>query len=65
MSFNHAFSIAFAVPGSSYSDWEDCLRNEKDKVISGLVARLKELIENNEEYLEALDSFDTYEESAA
>ena len=62
MSFNHAFSIAFAVPGSSYEDWEDCLRNEKDKVIGGLMERLLEIIKNESEYLEALDAFDTFEE---
>lgn len=64
MTFNHAFSIAFAVPGSSYSDWEDCLKHEKEKVIGSMIDRLKELIQNHSEYLEALDSFDTYEEGA-
>ena len=60
--YNHAYSLGFAVPGSSYEKWEDCLKHEKDKVIRALLARVGELTENNYEFLEALEGFDTYEE---
>jgi hypothetical protein len=60
--YNHAFTLGFAVPGSSYEKWEDCLDNEKDKVIHALMLRVAELTKNRSEFLEALDGFDTYEE---
>lgn len=61
--YNHAFTLGFAVPGSRYEDWEDCLKNEKDKVIQALMLRVAELTNNTNEFLEALDGFDTYDEN--
>lgn len=60
MSYNHAFTIAFAVGKSQYEDWADCLANEKQLVIAGLEARIAELMSG--EYPEAIDGFDSYEE---
>ena len=60
--YNHAYTLGFAVPGSEYEDWEDCLKYEKSKVINALLRRLGELNANNAEFLDALDGFDTYEE---
>lgn len=60
--FNHAFTIAFAVPGSFYDDPGLALVREKDKVISALLGRVKQLMDNDVEYIEACDPFDTYEE---
>jgi hypothetical protein len=62
MKWNHAFSLGFAVPDSQYEDWEGCLKHEKDKVVAGLLSRLKELVMDDREFLEALEGFDTYEE---
>jgi hypothetical protein len=60
--YNHAFSIGFAVGGSSYEDAFECWENERDAVIRALLARVVQLKANNAEYLEAFDSWDTYEE---
>jgi hypothetical protein len=61
--YNHAFTLGFAVPGSHHEKWEDCLANEKDKVIQALMLRVAELTNNTNEFLEALDGFDTYDEN--
>ena len=60
--FNHAYSLGFAVPASNYEDWEDCLRHEKGKVIMGLLTRIAELMGNDQEFMEALEGFDTFQE---
>lgn len=62
MTYNHAFTIGFAVGQSQYEDWADCLANEKELVIKALEARIAELKSPSSEYPEALDGFDTYEE---
>jgi hypothetical protein len=62
VTYNHAYTLGFAVPNSSYEDWEDCMKHEKDKVIRALLARVSELESNNNEFMEALDGFDTYDE---
>jgi hypothetical protein len=62
MTYNHAFTIGFAVGQSEYDDWADCLANEKELVIKALEARVAELKSPSSEYPEALDGFDTYEE---
>lgn len=62
MTYNHAFTIGFAVGQSEYDDWADCLANEKELVIKALEARIAELKSPSSEYSEALDGFDTYEE---
>jgi hypothetical protein len=62
MTYNHAFTIGFAVGQSEYDDWADCLANEKELVIKALEARIAELKSPSSEYPEALDGFDTYEE---
>ena len=63
MTYNHAFTVAFAVPSSEYEDWSDSLANEKDKIISALERRLQMLRDNDQEFMEALEGYDTYEEN--
>jgi hypothetical protein len=62
MTYNHAYTIGFAVPESNYEDWEDCLRHEKAKVISAMIKRIWLVMDNDQEFMEALDGFDTFEE---
>ena len=62
MTYNHAFTIGFAVGQSEYDDWAECLTNEKELVIKALEARIAELKSPSADYPEALDGFDTYEE---
>lgn len=62
MTYNHAFTVGFAVPGSKYEKWDDCLVNEMDEVLLALERRIKELRSNKNEYVEAVDGFDSYEE---
>jgi hypothetical protein len=62
MTYNHAFTVAFAVPASEYEDWGDSLANEKEKIIGALERRLQLLRDNDQEFMEALEGFDTYEE---
>ncbi len=63
MTYNHAYTLGFAVPESKYEDWQDCLRYEKARVIDFLLRRVAELASNDQEFMEALDGFDTFEES--
>jgi len=60
--YNHAFTVGFAVASSDYADWEECLRHEKAKVISAMLRRVSELLDNQREFMEALDGFDTFQE---
>lgn len=60
--YNHAFTLAFAFPKSEYENWEDALKNEKEFIIGALIGRVNELLANNDEFLEALEGFDTFEE---
>lgn len=64
MTYNHAFTLAFAVPGSKHEDWWDALKDpeEKQAVIAALYKRIRMLEDNDAEYVEALEGFDTYEE---
>lgn len=62
MTHNHAYSLGFAVSGSDYEDPDECLKNEKMKVIQALLNRVDELMHNDAEYHEALEPFDSYEE---
>lgn len=62
MTYNHAYTIGFAVPESNYEDWEDCLRHEKAKVINAMIKRIWLLMDNDQEFMEALEGFDTFEE---
>ena len=62
MAYNHAFTVAFAVPASECEDWKDALANEKDKIIEALERRLQLLRDNDQEFMEALEGFDTFEE---
>lgn len=61
--YNHALTIAFAVPGSEHEDWLECVKNEKAKVINALMERINNILENENEYMECFDGFDSYEES--
>jgi hypothetical protein len=62
MTYNHAFTLAFAVPASEYEDWMASLANEKDKIIGALERRLQMLKDSDQEFMEALEGYDTYEE---
>lgn len=60
--WNHAYSLAFAVSGSKYEDWEEAMTNEKGLIIEALLQRVEELKRNRHEFMAALEGFDTYEE---
>lgn len=60
--YNHAFSVGFAVSGCFNEDPMATLRREKDKVIAALLERIVEILHNDVEYMEACDPFDTYGE---
>lgn len=63
--YNHAFTLAFAVPGSKHADWLDALQDpdEKPAVIAALKERVRLLETDDTEYREALDGYDTYDEA--
>lgn len=67
MTYNHAYTLAFAVAGSKHADWVDALKDpeEKPAVIKALYERIRLLESNDAEYQEALEGFDTYEEEDA
>lgn len=60
--YNHAFTLAFAVSDCADEDWLETLKNEPAKVLQALNNRLIELTANKQEFLEALEGFDTFEE---
>ena len=62
--WNHAFDLAFAVPGSTHEDWWACLEDpaEKAEIRDALHERIDDLFGPDNEYREALTGFDTYEE---
>lgn len=64
MTYNHAFTLAFAVSGSKHADWTDALQDpdEKPSIIEALKERILLLESDDTEYQEALEAFDTYEE---
>lgn len=62
MTYNHAYSLGFAVPGSHYENPDDCLKYEPQLVLKGLLARFAQLLDP-QEMQEACDGFDTYEET--
>lgn len=64
MTYNHAFTLGFAMPKSEYEDWQDALRHEKQFVIAALIERLNQLLSDENEFMEALEGFDSYEEMA-
>jgi hypothetical protein len=61
--YNHAFTIAFTVDGSKYEDPADCLKNESDKVMAGILRRTASLL-RGEDLIDTntIEPFDTYEE---
>lgn len=61
MTYNHAYSLGFAVPGSKYETPEECIKHEPDLVIKGLLVRLAQLLDHNE-MADACEGFDTFEE---
>ena len=62
MTWNHAFSLGFAVSGSRYEDDGLTIQNEKDLVIGALLERVAQII-RDDELEEALNmAFDSYEE---
>lgn len=61
--YNHAYSLGVAVAGSQFENPDDCLRNERLIVIRALLLRLAELTTNHQEMMEALEGFDTFEET--
>jgi hypothetical protein len=60
--FNHALTIAFAVPDSNHEDWHECVKNEKEKVINALMERINNILADEQEYMECFDGFDSFEE---
>lgn len=60
--YNHAYTVAFAVGNARYSDPYETIDKEVDKVIEALLKRVAELVSDKREYLEAIEAFDTYEE---
>ena len=60
--YNHAYAVAFSVSGSNFEDPYDAMEHEKPKVIKDLLKRVGDLVENQGQYMEALEGFDTYEE---
>ena len=62
-SWNHAFTVAWSVPGSKYENWGDCMKHEPGRVLTALKARVMELEANEDEFHAAVEGFDTYEES--
>ena len=62
MTWNHAFSLGFAVSGSRFEDDALTIQNEKDLVVCALLERVA-LIIKDDELEEALNmAFDSYEE---
>ncbi len=62
--YNHAFELAFQVEGSEYEDGYKCLENESEKVFNAVIKRIDNIF-HSQEFLEALDCFDTFEEEAS
>jgi len=60
--YNHAFSISFAVPNCTNADPHEAREQEKDRIMFALRKRLHELTDNEGEYLASADPYDTYEE---
>lgn len=63
MTYNHAFSLGFAVAKSNHEDPAKCWEEERDKVITALLLRVASLMSDQHEYLSGCDPFDTYEET--
>jgi hypothetical protein len=65
MTWNHAYSIGFAVGGLKDEDPVEALRKNKPEVIAALLERVEQLLTNDAEYIEALGNgaFDSYEET--
>lgn len=62
MTYNHAYSLGFAVPGSKYENPDDCLQHEPQLVLKGLLKRFADLLDP-QEMREACEGFDTFEET--
>lgn len=60
--YNHAYSLGVAVPGSKYEKPEDCVKYEPMLVVEALLMRITEMMRNHQEMMEAMEGFDTYEE---
>lgn len=61
--YNHAYSLGVAVPGSKYENADDCVKYEPTLVIKALLMRVAEMATNHQEMMEAMEGFDTYEET--
>lgn len=64
--YNHAYTIAFAVPRAVHEDPHEALDNEVDKIINALLARVEEIVQSASTpekalYFEIIEPFDTYE----
>lgn len=57
--YNHAFTIAFSVD-SEHADELDVLQKDSDKVIDAILARVSDVIKNNE-LVDACEGYDVYE----
>lgn len=60
--YNHAYSLGIAVPGSQYENADDCVRNEPMLVMKALLLRIAQLAESHQEMMEAMEGFDTFAE---
>lgn len=60
--YNHAYSLGFAVSGSKYESPDECVQHEPMLVLEGLLVRVIQLLDHSE-MREACDGFDTYEET--
>ena len=61
--YNHSFGITFSISDSKYEDWEECIEKEKDKIVLAMWERVVSLFSNEEEYLGAIEGYDTYEQT--
>lgn len=61
MTYNHAYSLGFSVPGSQYENADDCVKHEPELVLKGLLLRVIQLLDQ-QELREACEGFDTFEE---
>jgi hypothetical protein len=67
MTWNHAFTVGFAVPRSQYEDDQECVKHETSLVIAALLERVALLAHPTkypDELAEALGkAFDSYDDS--
>lgn len=63
--YNHAYSVSFALSGSNNADPNVAMREEKNRVVAALLAKVSQLLSDEREYRETIEGWDTYEEVAS